>query len=245
MAMHNIRDLVDNTMREIAQRQQPAREYAPVTEISDDAKIIMDDVFKELKGSCSAYSITMRTPEDEAMVKKVWTKAFIEAGLVDLDAVKRGLRRVRHDPSDYIPSVGKFIGWCKPDPKELGLPPVDVAYAEVIRRLPPSHPIVVKIAKATSFERGTLTETEYKRVFARHYEILVERIMKGETFDYEVPKGVGSEATHSPEYYTTKGRQGVATLRRLFRQNQADHSPVLHGNEIAGLIDNEKELGGR
>ena len=245
MTMHNIRDLANKAMRDIAQRQQPERECAPVTSISDDAKIIIDDIFKELKGSCSAYGITMRTPEDESMVKKVWTKAFIEAGLVDLAAVKRGLRRVRHDPSDYIPSVGKFIGWCKPDPKELGLPSVEVAYAEVIRRLPPSHPIVVKTAKATSFERGTLTETEYKRVFARHYEILVERIMKGEIFDYEVPRGIGCEATHSPEYYTTKGRQGVATLRRLFRQNQADHSPVLYGNEIAGLIDNEKELGGR
>ena len=240
MAMHNIRDLAYKAMRDIAQRQQPERECAPVTSISDDAKIIIDDIFKELKGSCSAYGITMRTPEDESMVKKVWTKAFIEAGLVDLAAVKRGLRRVRHDPSDYIPSVGKFISWCKPDPKELGLPPVDVAYAEVIRRLPPSHPIVVRTAKATSFERGTLTETEYKRVFARHYEILVERIMKGEIFDYEVPKGIGCEATHSPEYYSARGKLGVSVLRGLLKRPMHMNSPTMHGDQVSGLIE-EKE----
>ena len=240
MAMHNIRDLANKAMRDIAQRQQPERECAPVTSISDDAKIIIDDIFKELKGSCSAYGITMRTPEDESMVKKVWTKAFIEAGLVDLAAVKRGLRRVRHDPSDYIPSVGKFIGWCKPDPKELGLPSVEVAYAEVIRRLPPSHPIVVKTAKATSFERGTLTETEYKRVFARHYEILVERIMKGEIFDYEVPKGIGCEATHSPEYYSARGKLGVSVLRGLLKRPMHMNSPTMHGDQVSGLIE-EKE----
>ena len=239
MAMHNIRDLAKKAMRDIAQRQQPERECAPVTSISDDAKIIIDDIFKELKGSCSAYGITMRTPEDESMVKKVWTKAFIEAGLVDLAAVKRGLRRVRHDPSDYIPSVGKFIGWCKPDPKELGLPSVEVAYAEVIRRLPPSHPIVVKTAKATSFERGTLTETEYKRVFARHYEILVERIMKGEIFDYEVPKGIGCEATHSPEYYSSRGKRGVSVLRGLLKRPMHLNSPTLHGDQVSKLIDDE------
>ena len=240
MAMHNIRDLANKAMRDIAQRQQPERECAPVTSISDDAKIIIDDIFKELKGSCSAYGITMRTPEDESMVKKVWTKAFIEAGLVDLAAVKRGLRRVRHDPSDYIPSVGKFIGWCKPDPKELGLPSVEVAYAEVIRRLPPSHPIVVKTAKATSFERGTLTETEYKRVFARHYEILVERIMKGEIFDYEVPRGIGCEATHSPEYYSARGKLGVSVLRGLLKRPMHMNSPTMHGDQVSGLIE-EKE----
>ena len=240
MAMHNIRDLAKKAMRDIAQRQQPERECAPVTSISDDAKIIIDDIFKELKGSCSAYGITMRTPEDESMVKKVWTKAFIEAGLVDLAAVKRGLRRVRHDPSDYIPSVGKFIGWCKPDPKELGLPSVEVAYAEVIRRLPPSHPIVVKTAKATSFERGTLTETEYKRVFARHYEILVERIMKGEIFDYEVPRGIGCEATHSPEYYSARGKLGVSVLRGLLKRPMHMNSPTMHGDQVSGLIE-EKE----
>ena len=240
MAMHNIRDLANKAMRDIAQRQQPERECAPVTSISDDAKIIIDDIFKELKGSCSAYGITMRTPEDESMVKKVWTKAFIEAGLVDLAAVKRGLRRVRHDPSDYIPSVGKFIGWCKPDPKELGLPSVEVAYAEVIRRLPPSHPIVVKTAKATSFERGTLTETEYKRVFARHYEILVERIMKGEIFDYEVPKGIGCEATHSPEYYSARGKLGVSVLRGLLKRPMHMNSPTMHGDQVSKLIE-EKE----
>ena len=240
MAMHNIRDLANKAMRDIAQRQQPERECAPVTSISDDAKIIIDDIFKELKGSCSAYGITMRTPEDESMVKKVWTKAFIEAGLVDLAAVKRGLRRVRHDPSDYIPSVGKFIGWCKPDPKELGLPSVEVAYAEVIRRLPPSHPIVVKTAKATSFERGTLTETEYKRVFARHYEILVERIMKGEIFDYEVPRGIGCEATHSPEYYSARGKLGVSVLRGLLKRPMHMNSPTMHSDQVSGLIE-EKE----
>ena len=240
MTMQNIRDLANKAMRDIAQRQQPERECAPVTSISDDAKIIIDDIFKELKGSCSAYGITMRTPEDESMVKKVWTKAFIEAGLVDLAAVKRGLRRVRHDPSDYIPSVGKFIGWCKPDPKELGLPSVEVAYAEVIRRLPPSHPIVVKTAKATSFERGTLTETEYKRVFARHYEILVERIMKGEIFDYEVPMGIGCEATHSPEYYSARGKLGVSVLRGLLKRPMHMNSPTMHGDQVSGLIE-EKE----
>lgn len=239
MTLRNIRDLTNNAMREIANRQQPESEYIPVNSISDEAKAIIDDIFKELKGSCSAYGITMRTPEDESMVKKVWTKAFIEAGLVDLAAVKRGLRRVRHDPSDYIPSVGKFINWCKPDPREMGLPPVEVAYTEVIRRLPPSHPIVVKTAKATSFERGTLTETEYKRVFARHYEILVERIMNGESFDYEVPKGIGCEATHSPEYYSARGKRGVSVLRGLLKRPMHMNTPTLHGDQVGGLIDEE------
>ena len=240
--MKNINEFASSNNTEIKRFEQShtVTHESVKAELSECATVEINKVFEQLKTIFPAWSQAFPTQSSLNLAKNMWSKALIEAGVTSKEQLAIGFMKARRSQQDFMPSCGKFISWCKPEPEDFGLPPVDVAYAEVIRRLPPSHPIVVKTAKATSFERGTLTETEYKRVFARHYEILVERIMKGEIFDYEVPKGIGCEATHSPEYYTTKGKQGIATLRSMLQRKQVAYSPVLHGNEIAGLIDDEK-----
>jgi hypothetical protein len=41
-----------------------------------------------------------------------------------------GLKKARHHPKSWIPSVGEFISWCKPTLKDFGLPEPHMAFKE-------------------------------------------------------------------------------------------------------------------
>jgi len=190
MAMKNIRDLVSNIHKPMASHtanyQQPVNASVP-----DSAKEFIDDLFKELKATYTAYNLAIKTVDEELMAKKVWTKAFIENGIHNRDQTSHGLKKARKDPSRFLPSVGEFIKWCTPSPEDYGMPSPETALQMIIRRTitPETHPIVITVARHTKWERQTLGADEYNKIFNREYEIQMRRVMAGEQLG-EVVKGI-------------------------------------------------------
>jgi len=81
-------------------------------QVSDNAKLVIDDLFKELKSCYPAWRQAFETKETWSAAKKTWTKAFIENNIVTTEQVSAGLREARKGDNPFWPSVGQFINWC-------------------------------------------------------------------------------------------------------------------------------------
>jgi hypothetical protein len=96
--------------------------------VDDFAKNIINKVFKELALILPAWKYAWKSDNpqnpDEALnaAKQQWTKAFIENNICTLEQIKLGFAKARSYESDFVPSCGKFISWCKPTPEDLGYP---------------------------------------------------------------------------------------------------------------------------
>ncbi|WP_392559328.1 replication protein P [Orbus mooreae] len=83
-----------------------------------------NEIFKSLKGIFPSMSNIIRTQQEYDTLRREWISAFVENGL-NLSQVEAGLVMARKQNSDFLPSVGKFISWCKEGSYSLlGLPTV-------------------------------------------------------------------------------------------------------------------------
>ncbi|WP_323895295.1 replication protein P [Aeromonas caviae] len=176
-------------------------------------------LFEQLKIVFPAWKHAF--PNDDAQRRALaeWTRALVDAECTSREQLQLGMRVAREQEIPFFPSTGMFIKWCQITPEALGLPTVDQALADVVRHRK-SHPAVVIAARATRFERQTLTADEYRKVFAQAYDQVVRRVMAGEDIEAEVLKGLPTreQIRHSPEFYQQAGQRGVASLKALFKR---------------------------
>lgn len=219
MSLHQIvnsRPVVGNVGQE-----RTAKPIQPT--LSEQDRAYLNQIFESLKATFPAWARAFPTPEALAEAKRQFTKAMAEAGITSSQQIAYGMQKARRQQMPFFPSPGQFISWCKPDPEDFGLPTLDQALMDVARHRS-SHPAVVLAARATKWERQTLTAEEYRPVFEHAYEQLVRRIVAGDDLSCEVVKALPTreQIKHSPEYYQETGRLGVAMLRGVFRRNRQD-----------------------
>ncbi|WP_153448751.1 replication protein P [Vibrio algicola] len=107
-----MKNIVEFNQANIIGTEQPR----PAMEsIDSQAEYCMNVVLKELRSICPAWRNAIKTQAELDGVKKVWTKAFMENGIVSMSMVETGLQAARESSSDFLPSVGKFITWCRGD----------------------------------------------------------------------------------------------------------------------------------
>lgn len=188
--------------------------------ISDRDTEVVNEIFERLQAIFPAWKHAFPKPEHLAAAKSEWTKALVEAGCVSDAHLANGFRIAREQDIPFFPAPGQFIKWCKPSPELLGLPSVEQAIHEVITRRA-KHPAVIKAARETRYERGTLPPAEFALVFARAYEIIVSRMMNGEDINVEIVRGISNTATKPWDYYEKKGRTESAKLKALFKRGEA------------------------
>lgn len=56
--------------------------------------------------------------------------AFRDSNVNTLEHMRRGIDRLRLDESDFVPSIGKFVSWCKPKLSDYDLPSTEIAYRQ-------------------------------------------------------------------------------------------------------------------
>lgn len=219
--MKNINEFASSNNTEIKRFEQLPRIYheSVKAELSECATVEINKVFEQLKTIFPAWPQAFPTQSSLNLAKNVWSKALIEAGVTTKEQLVIGFMKARRSQQDFMPSCGKFISWCKPEPEDFGLPCVDQAYQMVIhhRITPDIHPAVKVAAKKTKYERSTLKADEYKKVFSYTYQQLFERVMRGESIEIEIPKAIENKATHSQEYYQERGKVGAAKLKAMFK----------------------------
>ena len=92
--------------------------------VNETAERLVNRVFEQLLASCPRLSYY--TAEQVATAKQQWILGFAENGITTVEQVKQGMKTLRAKEDDFVPSVGKFIGWCKVvDYTQLGLPTLE------------------------------------------------------------------------------------------------------------------------
>lgn len=98
--------------------------------VNETAERLVNRVFEQLLASCPRLSYY--TAEQVATAKQQWILGFAENGITTVEQVKQGMKALRAKEDDFVPSVGKFIGWCKViDYETLGLPSLE----QLLKRL--------------------------------------------------------------------------------------------------------------
>ena len=183
---------------------------------SGSAKVV-NALFRELQSCFPAWRQAWPTDDAMATAKKTWIKGFAAAGITSIEQIKYGIEQCRLMPSDFMPSVGKFIELCKPTPEALGLPSEEKAFDEACRKVHPamagckwSHQVVYHAASESGFYNlSTLPMDAARKLFARNYAITVQMVLDGKplkAIPLALPETV---STKTPEV----GRAALAALR--------------------------------
>jgi len=215
------KDIIARAERNIRE----AREDPPPVSGDQDADFI-NKLFKSLfaakPGWRASYPGLSGLELDKAVevTKRSWTKAFYENGINSDEQVKTAMRQARKDPNKFLPSVGEFMEWTKPDPKEMGIPTAEEAWREATRYcfqfstyLGWSHAIVPKASREMGlYDLKHMNARDSIREFKKAYSAVLERLMKGEVI--EMPKVI----THKPYSKKTRTQQNIAAKEKAIAE---------------------------
>jgi len=125
--------------------------------IDDFAKNIINQVFSQLSTIFPAWKYTYKTEQALSSAKMQWTKAFNENGIKTIEQIKYGFAHARRCETDFLPSPGKFISWCKPAFEDFGYPSEQQAMRDCIKyrnnqkMTPPlplnTRPMIIELCK--------------------------------------------------------------------------------------------------
>ncbi|MCP4596160.1 replication protein P [Neptuniibacter sp.] len=196
----------------------------PNRQLNQQAMDLVNKLFETLMEIKPAWRTMIPKPEDLNAQKAQFVRAFVENGIRSHEQVAMGVRQARKDPSDFFPSVGKFVSWCTPDPTEIGLPNVEAAYQEAADKYrspskkPWSHPAVYHAGKTTGWTMvGTAPRIEAFPIFKKAYEEICKQAMAGVTFTIPKPEANKLEQHDNGKKVNTEQnkRAGNATLAML------------------------------
>lgn len=179
--------------------QKNAFSQAPV--VTDETRRFVNQIFIELQAAFPAWKHTFPTNESLSTAKVTWMKALVEARIVRKEQIAQGLRVARQCESDFFPSVGKFISWCK---TAENVPDVDTAFAmlsDYIAAQQSGIPVEIR-AMFDLIDRSVLrtkTESDLFRVFKRNYRFICEKINAGHSIDEYLREPLAIEQKESFE----------------------------------------------
>lgn len=198
-----------------------AQQVAPQEfNLPPQAITIVNDLFNDLKGVCTAWQHTFTDTSIEVAAKQQWAQALFENGVVNQQQIDTGMKKARQLAKPWFPSSGEFIEWCKPTLEDYGLPNAEQALRKVINGQKRSHPVLYAAAQATgSRELKTMPHTELLKLFTRNYEIVCQNFINGQDFSQVIPKALPEKV-----YVVTGQAQSLknaSALRQLFKKGAA------------------------
>lgn len=218
------RQLINQAKSNICQaRPEPAS-------LNTEAVGFVNDLFKSLQVAYPAWRQAFPTDQDLQLAKKSWIRAFAENGVTAKEQVARGMKRARRDESDFFPSVGKFISWCRLSPEEMGLPSEDLAWREINQHS--HHVLVHKWSHPAIYEAGSRTgwfdirtrsdEREragLRKAFRGHYLAVIKELEQGAEFT--IPAADETRLEHHRNGEQVMTEQSKAKSREIIRQLRA------------------------
>jgi hypothetical protein len=189
--------------------QQEAADRDQKQNLVEVSKAIVNHMFENLMLMYPYWASTVKTDEDLKALKRAWLRAFLLNGISSYEQVELGLKRAYTEPSDFIPSVTKFVSWCKPepaDPLKMGLPhPLTAfrmacAYAHSVRYgLDVNNTIEIVRVAAKNVGYASLEDAgeAIRSRFEYEYSLLLERLKNGLNLSDHVPPPLPTPQTAS------------------------------------------------
>lgn len=123
---------------------------------------------------------------------------------------------------NYLPTLAKFREYCDSAYRLFGLPEARQAYVEACRASQPksaynwTHPAVYYAGLATDwFFIASEPEDKVFPVFKRNYELLCERVVKGEQIEKPIIKAIPAEIEQPLS--TEENKQHLKQLRQSLK----------------------------
>lgn len=164
---------------------------------------VVNALFRTLKATFPAWKQAWPTADAEAAARREWIKAFAAAGIRRVEQLRWGVEACRASDSDFMPSPGKFVAWCRPSAQQLGCPAVEQAFLQACQLAHPAadrssaHPAVWHAAHEAGLHAlGTLPENRSRPLFERAYSLTLGMIERGEALR-EIPKALPA-SVHVP-----------------------------------------------
>lgn len=119
--------------------------------------------------------------------KRQWMTLFIEKKINEWSVIERGLKKLRDESNPFPPTPAKFVEWCNPEPRDIGVPDLERAYLEACKNSHPcqthkdwTHKVVYHAWIATG--SSNLSKMDRKSsfpIFKRSYEMILKDFMRG------------------------------------------------------------------
>lgn len=215
-AATSVRDLI--ATRRTDPTYQPPVEPGAVA-VDPATQAVIDDLFLRLRGACGAWRQSWTTEAVMNASKLEWLGEFMRSGINRMEQIDHGMRVLSASKVAFVPAPGVFVSWCFA-PEGLGLPSVEVAYAQGLRNCHPAmrdrakwfHPAVYHATAAAGFHSLPLLARELGMAsFEKQYLLQCRKIWQGEPLG-EVPKA--EIAPPAPPRSAEVARAALAELRR-------------------------------
>ncbi len=163
------------------------------------AQTIIDEAFSVLTSLFPAWRHHLRNDEAISDYKKQLVKGMLEQRITNKAMVRAGIERARREPTDFMPSVGKLLSWCKPTLDAYGLPDSKTASMEYIRwrsnkNSSISHPAVLVAGRTiSSWDVQHMDSMTYEQAFERAYDIVIRRVFNGEDIEADITRALSDE----------------------------------------------------
>lgn len=105
---------------------------------TDESETIVNHILTELKKGKTAWRTSFKSQFEVDSYKEQLLSACKNNGINSMDKVEKGLKTSRDNPSPFLPDVGTFISWCKPEPRHfehLAIEQADKIHNENILRI--------------------------------------------------------------------------------------------------------------
>ena len=201
--------------------------------IDEFAKSIINRVFDNLAIIYPAWQYNWKTQQQIDGAKREWTKAFIENNICTMEQISCGFAKARKSETDFLPSPGKFIGWCTPSPEDLGYPSEQQALRKCIEYrnktkmgiIINTKPFIVELVKRIDWwlMNSASSQVEHKKA-DKHFK---EEYLNLVNSDYQEP----IETVHtrletkevvtkrmSPQQKEDGRKRGTACMKDIKRQ---------------------------
>jgi len=170
--------------------------YEPEKVINSEAERLVDALFEQLKRIFPAsVSTSLKGDDAEKTTKRQWIVAFAENGIKTREQLSAGVRHARASNSDFWPSPGKFISWCKDSSTVLGVTVQDVIdefhrynrekgyHTGGAEKFPWKKPVLYWIVCETrrAMYQRQLSEAEVEKYAAKQLESWAKKVSAGES----------------------------------------------------------------
>ena len=214
-------------LKELAGKYNPVDQQAqnkPLV-IDEFSKGIINKVFEQLAIIFPAWKYNWKTDKELNDAKMEWTKAFSENGINTVEQIKDGFSNARKHDSDFLPSCGKFILWCKPSFEDMGWPSVQDALKQCIKHrgnqkmFRPQNiyvrPMIIELCKIVDWwQMNNASNAQERKLADKHF---TEKYMKLLNSGYQEP--IESEVERLPTEETVK--EGMSEQQKLDQKKRS------------------------
>lgn len=156
---------------------------------SHDPSELVNLLMERLKQIFPSMRSQLADKDYETGVIQQWAIALAENNLLKPDSIKRGLAKARLHNSPFLPSVGMFIEWCKPNYEDLGLPSEEEALKQALNAHLTKHEAVLHaLSMVDSFELRSASGDVCRRIWKKAWGETIKFAENGGEFKKPLPK---------------------------------------------------------